>query len=205
MIKSKEELFEYIKQDRLMNEFPPMRSFSEVIKNAFFPNAVTFLLYMRKLEYYTNVRTFFGGIFRIYYTYKYRVASRQLGYSIGLNVCGPGLSLPHYGTIIISGEARLGKNCRVHAFVNIGTSGGGKKAPTIGNNVYIGPSCVLFGDIEIANNVTIGANATVNHSCETEHVILAGTPAKVVKTGYPNWLEFNKMKKGNHENSCCSI
>lgn len=192
MIKSKEDLKHYMQQDRLMNGYPAKRRISEVIKNLIFPNAITHLRYLRKLEYYTNVPTVAGRLFKAYYDFKLRVSSRKLGYYIGVNSCGPGLSLPHYGTVIISAEARLGKNCRVHVCVNIGRSGGGKKAPQIGDNVYIGPSCVLFGDIKIANNVTIGANATVNKSIEQEHVVIAGTPAKIVKTNYPSWVEFNR-------------
>lgn len=53
---------------------------------------------------------------------------------------------------------------------------------------------LFFGDIRIANNVTIGANATVNRSCDEEYVVLAGSPAKVVKTESRNWIEFNKLK-----------
>lgn len=192
MIKSKEELKYYIQQDRLMNGYPAKRRISEVVKNIIFPNAITHLRYLRKLEYYTNVPTVAGRLFKAYYDFKLRVSSRKLGYYIGVNSCGPGLSLPHYGTVIISAEARLGKNCRVHVCVNIGRSAGKKKAPQIGDNVYIGPSCVVFGDIHIANNVTIGANATVNKSIDLENVVIAGTPAKIVKTDYPNWLEFNK-------------
>lgn len=192
MITSKEELKSYIKQDRLMNGRKPQRSILEVIQTFFYPNQVAFLRYMRKVAYYRNVSSAFGKICQIYYGFMFHRAGRIMGFSIGFDSCGPGLSLPHYGTIIISGEARLGANCRVHACVNIGASGGGKEAPQIGNNVYIGPSCVLFGDIHIANNVTIGANATVNKSVEQEYVVVAGTPAKIVKTDYPNWVKFNK-------------
>lgn len=191
MIKSKADLKLYIQQDRLMNGYPENKGFVEILKNIFFPNAVLHLLYLRKVEYYTNVPSICGKFFRLYYDYKVRCSARKLGYYIGINSCGPGLSLPHYGTIIISAEAKLGKNCRVHVCVNIGRSGGGKSAPQIGDNVYIGPSCVLFGDIKIANNVTIGANATVNKSVEEEHVVIAGTPARIVKTDYPSWVEFN--------------
>jgi len=192
MISNKKDLTYYIQQDRKMNGYPAKRGFSEVIKSLFFPNAVMYLRYLRKLEYYTNVPSLTGKFMRVYYDYKIRVSARKLGYYIGINSCGPGLSLPHYGTVIISAEARLGKNCRVHVCVNIGRSAGEKKAPQIGDNVYIGPSCVLFGDIKIASNVTIGANATVNKSVEQEHVVVAGTPAKVIKADYPSWIEFNK-------------
>ena len=192
MIKSRADLSYYIKQDRLMNGYPTRRGLGEIIKNMVFPNAVSHLRYLRKLEYFTNVHTFGGRCMKAYYDFKLRVAARKLGYYIGVNSCGPGLSLPHYGTVIISAEAKLGKNCRVHVCVNIGRSAGKKKAPQIGDNVYIGPSCVLFGDIHIANNITIGANATVNKSFEQENVVIAGTPARIVKTDYPSWIEFNK-------------
>lgn len=192
MISNKKDLTYYIQQDRKMNGYPAKRRFSEVIKSLFFPNAVTHLRYLRKLEYYTNIPSLTSKFMKAYYNYKIRVSARKLGYYIGINSCGAGLSLPHYGTVIISAEARLGKNCRVHVCVNIGRSAGEKKAPQIGDNVYIGPSCVLFGDIKIASNVTIGANATVNKSVEQEHVVIAGTPAKIIKTDYPSWIEFNK-------------
>lgn len=177
-----------------MNGYTQNRSFYEVIKDFCYPNAVAYLRYLRKVEYYRNVNTLWGRVLKLYYKFRFHITGRQLGYSIGENSCGPGLSLPHYGTIIISAEARLGANCRVHACVNIGASGGDKAAPQIGDNVYIGPSCVLFGRIKIASNVTIGANATVNKSIEQEHVVIAGTPAQIVKTNYPNWIEFNQPK-----------
>ena len=194
MITNRTELKEYILQDRRMNGCAPNRSLMDVVKEFFYPTQVSVLRYLRKLEYYTNSQTKLDFIGRLYYSYKFRIASRQLGYTIAINTCGPGLSLPHYGTIIISRHARIGKNCRIHTCVNIGASAGSKKAPQIGDNVYIGPSCVLFGDITIANNITIGANATVNKSFEDEHVVLAGTPAEIVKKHYPNWIEFNRVK-----------
>ena len=62
-------------------------------------------------------------------------------------------------------------------------------APIIGNNVYIGPGAILFGDITIADNVSIGANATVNRSFTESNVVIAGTPAEIVKRNVPAWNE----------------
>lgn len=124
---------------------------------------------------------------------KYWALSIKLGFSIPVNTFGPGLSIAHYGTIIVNDNARIGANCRIHGCVNIGASKGSRKAPQIGNNVYIGPSAVIFGDIHIADNVTIGANATVNRSCEVENVVLAGSPAKIVKENCNNWIQFNNV------------
>ena len=116
--------------------------------------------------------------------YKKRKIGIKLGYSIPVNVFGPGLSLPHYGTIVVSKNAKVGKNCRLHVGTNIGASAGRPEAPVIGDNVYIGPGAILFGNITIADNVTVAANATVNRNCEIPNVVLAGTPAKIVKEKY---------------------
>ena len=109
----------------------------------------------------------------------------RLGYSIPINVFGPGLSLPHRGNIIINPNTRIGKNCRIHVGVNIGAHK--DLAPTIGDNAYIGPGVILFGDIKIGNNTTIGANATVNKSFDQNNVTIAGTPAKIVKENTNPW------------------
>ena len=98
---------------------------------------------------------------------------------------GPGLSLPHRGNIIVNPQTKIGENCRIHVGVNIGAHH--DKAPRIGNNVYIGPGAIVFGDIEIADNISIGANATVNKSFTEPNVAIAGTPAKVVKTDVESW------------------
>lgn len=40
----------------------------------------------------------------------------KLGFSIGLNVFGPGLSIAHYGCIVVNSGARIGTNCRIDYF-----------------------------------------------------------------------------------------
>ena len=130
-----------------------------------------------------------------YIWYKLRLHNQavKLGFTIPLNVCESGLSIAHYGSIVISANAHIGKNCHIHSGVNIGASAGKPEAPTIGDNVYIGPGAIVFGNIKIADNVTIGANATVNKNCEEERAVLAGSPASVVKQNSKNWLEFNNI------------
>ena len=100
-----------------------------------------------------------------------------MGFTIPKNVFGPGLSIAHYGTIIVNPRAKVGKNCRIHASTNIGEIDG--EAPIIGNNVYIGPGAKLYGAITIGNNVAIGANAVVNKSVPN-HVTVGGVPAKII-------------------------
>lgn len=98
---------------------------------------------------------------------------------------GPGLSLPHRGNIIVNPNTKIGENCRIHVGVNIGAHKG--KAPKIGDSVYIGPGAMIFGDVTFADNISIGANATVNKSFYESNVVVAGTSAKIVKKDVPSW------------------
>lgn len=196
MIRTKEDLKYYIESDRIANSFSH-ESFPKRMLRILFPNLVKeFLISLRKTEYYHNCSKFnvLGLLLRGYYSIKLRHLSFKLGFSIPINVFGPGLSLPHNGTIVVNQNARVGKNCRLHVCTNIGASGGSPEAPQIGDNVYIGPGAIIYGNIIIANNVTIGANATVNRSFQKENVVIAGTPAVIVKENVTNWITFNKVK-----------
>lgn len=149
----------------------------------FFPDYIfSFQKTLRKLEYYTNCKNgVFSKIYRLYLKYKFRKLSVKLGFSIPINVFGPGLAIVHYGTIVINANAKVGKNCRIHACTNIGASGGKPEAPQIGDNVYIGPGAKIYGNIKLGNNIAIGANAVVNKSFEEDNIMLAGNPAQKIK------------------------
>lgn len=189
MILSKQDYKYYLERDRMSSSIPPTNIFKEKIKQLFFPCLEwQFIKALRWLEYCENIkkRQFFGGVIHwLLAKYKFRKISVKLGFSIPINVFGPGLSLPHRGNIIINPQTSIGENCRIHVGVNIGAHH--DKAPRIGNNVYIGPGAIIFGDIEIADNVSIGANATVNKSVLEPNSVVAGTPAKVVKTDVDSW------------------
>jgi len=92
-----------------------------------------------------------------------------------LNVCGPGLCILHYGSIVVSRHARIGENCTLNSAVNIGVSPTSPGAPHISNGVYIGPGAKLWNDITIADGVTIGANACVSKSVTEEGAVVVGT------------------------------
>ena len=135
-----------------------------------------FQICMRKLNYYKNHR---GGVLKWYYRFKYHKLALKLGFSIPCDVIGPGLSIVHYGTIVISQGCKIGSNCRIHAGVNIGANGGEFEAARIGNNVYIGPGAKIIGKIVIGDGVVIGANAVVNKDVPSG-VTVGGIPAKVI-------------------------
>lgn len=182
MIKTRKELKKYLEQDRIALGVKQL-SLKGKIKNMFFPNHIySFQKAMRKAEFYgNNKRNIFYLILFAYFFFKYKKLSVKLGFSIPMNVFGPGLAIIHYGTIVVNPRAKVGANCRIHVCTNIGESGGVAGAPKIGDNVYIGPGAKIYGDITIANNAVIAANAAVNKSILEEGMLVAGVPAKVIK------------------------
>ena len=79
--------------------------------------------------------------------------------------------------------------------VNIGANQGSNKAPQIGDNVYIGPGAVIFGDITIADGCYIGANAVVNKDIVEPYSVVVGIPAKVIKIDNVSWWQKNSLKR----------
>jgi serine O-acetyltransferase len=133
---------------------------------------------LRIVEYYDNRRRHLLDriLFALYWLRLQRMRMR-LGLSIPLGVFGPGLSIAHYGTIVVNKNAKVGANCRIHPGVCIGISHG--RAPKIGDNVYLGPGAKVFGGITVGDNVAVGANAVVNRDVPCG-VTVAGNPARIV-------------------------
>lgn len=143
-----------------------------------------YTLLLRLHEYTHNTRS----IFRIPVKIWRRLLEIKLGYVIHLNVFGPGLALLHYGSIMVTENARIGKNCRLHISTHITETGvlgvsGPEYAPTIGDNVYIGPGSKIYGPITIGDNCVIAANAVVTKSFPEPGLTLGGIPARVIATG----------------------
>lgn len=132
------------------------------------------LTLLRKAEYYTNKN---NKIMSLLYKVRLQRIQNLYALHVPLNTCGIGLNIVHIGPVVINSNARIGANARIHVGVNIGANAGGSEAPRIGDNVYIGPGAKIFGDIEIASGVAIGANAVVNKTCLTEGITLVGVPA----------------------------
>ncbi|MGJ8549474.1 serine O-acetyltransferase [Winogradskyella wichelsiae] len=181
MIQSKSDYYHYVKQDKKALKIEAT-STAQLFKNIVSPNYIwKFQQLLRKVEYFQNCKK--GIINKLYLNflkYKFKAISIKLGFSIPPNVFGPGLSIVHYGTIVINSNTKVGSNCRIHVCVNIGASGGESEAPQLGDNVYIAPGAKIYGNISIPNNTAIGANAVVNKSFSEENTMIAGIPARVI-------------------------
>lgn len=118
-----------------------------------------------------------GGVKYAYYYALYNRISKKLGFSIGYNVFGYGLVIPHYGTIVVGGNNRCGNYCVLHTSTCI--TGNGK---VIGDAFYLSTGAKVTSKVVLGDNVSVGANSVVNKSVIDGNVMIAGAPAKVIKS-----------------------
>ena len=189
MIESREDYIYYLKCDKIA--LGKTRKFPRIIGDEIW----LFERLMRKAEYYKNChKSIFGKMYSAWLQYRYYKARKKLGFSIPLNVFGPGLSIAHYGTIVVNGNAKVGKNCRIQECVTIGATNGELDAPSLGDNIFIGSGARIIGNITVADNVAIGANAVVVKSITTPGVSVAGVPAKIISNNNSH-SNLNKLLK----------
>jgi len=134
-----------------------------------------FQLRLRRLEYLANCHRW-RILSRTVLEVLNHILAVRLGITVPKNVFGPGLCLVHRGTLVVSPLAHVGANCRIHPSTSIGDYNG---APTLGDNVYIGPGAKLYGPITLGDNVAVGANAVVNNSFPSNCTV-GGIPARVL-------------------------
>ncbi|MCI8565292.1 MAG: serine acetyltransferase [Lachnospiraceae bacterium] len=184
MISSKQELNYYIECDlRSLGLFP--LTLRKKVGGMVTPSRWKLQIKLRKLEYLSakagnNLLT---NIVLLFASKSFERYCQKLGCEIPAGVFGPGLCINHPGGIVVTGNARVGSNCRINAGVNIGEFGKfnnspqGANAPIIGNNVYIGPGAKIFGAITIGDNAAIGANAVVNKNVPSGSTVV-GIPGR---------------------------
>ena len=95
---------------------------------------------------------------------------------------GKRLLIDHGSGVVIGETAMIGDDCTLFQGVTLGGKGNeqGKRHPTLYNGVFVGAGAKILGNIEIGNNVKIGANAVV--LCDIpDEATAVGVPARVVK------------------------
>lgn len=177
MIKSKEELIKCLSQDALVNN-------RKSIYPLFYGDDIWKFIYLLRLnEYYSSLTGFrrllylpFIALRKIQFHHR----SLLMGFTIPLNVFDSGLSIAHHGTVVVNGNCRVGKNCRIQTGVTLGSTNGCADAPILGNNIFLGDGCKIIGGITIANDVAIGANAVVVKSITEPGTTWGGVPARKI-------------------------
>lgn len=144
---------------------------------------------LRKTEYHTNcghkVRTLIC---------KLRLNRIQNKYAlhIPINTCGRGLKIMHIGPVLMNGRVTVGKDCSFHINTALVAGGTSDDVPYLEDGVVVGIGAVVLGNVHVARNVAIGANAVVNKNVADENIAVAGVPAHKVSDG--GRLNWNKKK-----------
>lgn len=92
---------------------------------------------------------------------------------------GKGFHITHPCGIVL-GNCTVGENFMLYQNCSIGSKKAGEGYPTIGNNVELCSNSVLIGNINVCDNVVIGAHSLVIKSI-LEPGTYAGNPIKKIK------------------------
>lgn len=146
----------------------------QILKKCLNPN-LHFIYLFRKCQKHKN------SIFSIFWRMLLRRAQIKYGIQIYPETqIGEGLYLGHWGMLVINPKVRIGKNCNIAQGVSIAQSNRGKTkgAPTIGDEVWIGPNSVIVGNITIGNNVLIAPNSLVSEDIP-DNSLVTGNPCRI--------------------------
>lgn len=85
--------------------------------------------------------------------------------------------------LVIGGTSIIGDDCLLYQGVTLGMTGkhGGKRHPTLGNNVMVGAGSIVLGAITVGDGARVGAGSVVVRDVPP-NVTVVGNPAQVVRT-----------------------
>lgn len=102
----------------------------------------------------------------------------------GSTLIDPGVYLSDRGNLVI-GATRLGGGSVIHHCVTIGMDLTKSGRPSIGSNVWIGPDCVIYGDIQVGDGATILPGSVVTKNVPPR-AVMSGNPARLLRLDYDN-------------------
>ncbi len=137
-----------------------------------------FMKLLRKYEYHYNCKHKFRSYI---YAKKCGKIGLKIGVSLPPNVVGAGCHITH-GKFIANAEARIGDNCKIYDGVTVGGTARYDitGAPIIGNRVVLCTGAKINGNVRIADDVVVGANAVVTKDVLEPGITVGGIPAKKI-------------------------
>ena len=95
---------------------------------------------------------------------------------------GRRLVIDHGTGIVIGATTEIGDDCLLYQGVTLGGTGiaGGKRHPTLGNNVMVGSGAKILGPITVGDNARVAANAVVLRDVP-ENSTVVGVPGRIVR------------------------
>jgi serine O-acetyltransferase len=94
---------------------------------------------------------------------------------------GKGVFIDHGMGVVIGETAIIGDYALIYQGVTLGGTGkeGGKRHPTLGENVVVGAGAKVLGNLQIGNNVRIGAGSVVLRDVPSDCTVV-GVPGRIV-------------------------
>lgn len=109
-------------------------------------------------------------------------------------VLGSRVFIDHATGVVIGETAEVGDDVTIYHGVTLGGTSldGGKRHPTIGDNVTIGAGAKVLGAIVIGANSQIGANSVVVKAVPPNSVVV-GVPGQIVDSDHPTRADQFKL------------
>lgn len=192
MISTKRELIDCLKADSTAYERVVITSYSPLnllhkLRARYFTTPISdqyiiwkYICTLRKVEFYSNSTNLWHKLLLPFYVRRYMKLGRITGFQIPINSIKEGLTIWHYGMIIINQDTRIGRNCTLRPDIVLGHKDGEEKSPTIGDEVTINSGARIIGNVHIGDDVIVAPNAVVTRDVPS-HCIVAGIPAKIIK------------------------
>lgn len=108
---------------------------------------------------------------------------------------GKGVFIDHGMGVVIGETAIVGNYCLIYQGVTLGGTGkeSGKRHPTLGENVVVGAGAKVLGNIQIGNDVRIGAGSVVLRDAPSESTVV-GVPGRIV---YRSGVRVHPLEHGS--------
>jgi serine O-acetyltransferase len=116
---------------------------------------------------------------------------------------GRGVFIDHGMGVVIGETAIVGDYSLIYQGVTLGGTGKetGKRHPTLGENVVVGAGAKVLGNIQIGNDVRIGAGSVVLRDVPSDCTVV-GIPGRVV---YRSGVKVNPLEHGNLPDSEANV
>lgn len=116
---------------------------------------------------------------------------------------GKGVFIDHGMGVVIGETAIVGDNSLIYQGVTLGGTGkqSGKRHPTLGENVVVGAGAKVLGNIQIGNEVRIGAGSVVLRDVPSDCTVV-GIPGRIV---YRSGVKVNPLEHGNLPDSEAAV
>ena len=189
MIRTRQDLIEYIKADHYANQGGAKndKALKQYIRKILgwwgeWEFVRQYMRILRHYEYHLNNsnNNLYHKIVCKYYFSQWHRMSMKTGIHIPPNTVGKGFRISHYVGGVIINCFKMGEFCSVASGVVVGNKDSNENRATIGNYVKLTLGSKVIGRITIGDNVIVAPNSVVIKDVESD-TIVSGIPAKVIK------------------------